>query len=406
MPKRVSRNTAAALPDRSGRFLVSLQLALCLPLLVGAGLLARTIYNLQHVDLGFPAERLLSVRINSRDAGYDTARSNGLHRELRRQLQAIPGVRAASFSELGVFSGGDSLSGVQVEGYTPKGDNDRSASTDAVGPDYFSTLGARMVMGRELLESDHGGAPKVCVINEAFARQFFEGRNPMGMRVTSKDGDQRVTYQVVGVARNVRTQDLRGEVEPRFFVPAEQLPSALSSPIFLIRTATDDAVVMAAARKTVQRLDAVLPIMSAGPVEDEMAPLVAQDRTTAQLAVVFGGVALTLAAIGLYGVLSYGIARRTGEIAVRIALGAQPTRVVGMILRETMVVVIAGLVLGGGLAVAGARLIHSRLYGVDADDPLTMAVATGVLLLVALSAAWWPAWRASRVDPMAALRRE
>jgi predicted permease len=405
--KEQSRSATGSLGRvRSGRFLVSLQLALCLPLLVGAGLLARTIYNLQHVDLGFPAERLVSLRVNSHDAGYDSARRDNLHRELRRQFQAIPGVRAVSFSELGVFSGGDSLSSIQVEGYTAKADNDRSASTDEVGPGYFATLGARMTMGREFSERDHGGAPKVCVINEAFARQFFEGRNPLGMRISSIDGDLRVTYQVVGVARNIRTQDLRREVEPRFFVPAEQLPAALGSPIFLIRTATDDAAVVSAARKTVQRVDAALPIMSAGSLEEEMRPLLAQDRTTAQLAVVFGAVALALAAIGLYGVLSHGIARRTGEIALRIALGARPRRVVGMILRETMVVVIAGLVLGGGLVVAGARLIHSRLFGVDATDPMTVGLAMGVLLAVALSAAWWPAWRASRLDPMAALRRE
>ena len=165
----------------------------------------------------------------------------------------------------------------------------------------------------------------------------------------------------------------------------------MNSPTFLIRTATETAPVLAAVRKTIQRVDAALPIVSAASIEEQMAPLTAQDRTTAQLAVVFGCVALTLAAIGLYGVLSYGIARRTGEIAIRIALGAQPGRVIAMILRETIGLVVVGLALGAGLAYAASRLIDSRLYGVAPQDPLTLALATGLLLLVALAAAYVPA---------------
>jgi ABC-type antimicrobial peptide transport system permease subunit len=164
--------------------------------------------------------------------------------------------------------------------------------------------------------------------------------------------------------------------------------------------------VMTAVRQSIQRVDAALPIMSAKSIEEQMAPLMAQDRTTAQLAVVFGFVALTLAAVGLYGVLSYGIARRTGEIAVRIALGARPGRVIAMILGETMGLVITGLALGAGLSYAASRLIDSRLYGVAPQDPLTLALATGLLLLVALTAAYLPAQRASRLDPMTALRQE
>jgi putative ABC transport system permease protein len=396
---------------RSGRFLVSLQLALCVPLLVGAGLLARTVYNLQHIDLGYPAERLLLVRVDLREAASDAARRDNLLRELLGELQRIPGVRAASFSELGVFSGGNSAATIQVEGYAPRGDDDRGSSLDVVGPGYFSTLGVPMALGREIRESDHAGAPRICVINEAFARRFFDRRNPIGMRITSIDEDKRTVYQVVGVAKNARihslkSDSLRGDVEPRYFVPAGQPPASVASPFFLIRTATEAAPVMTAVRKTIQRVNGAVPIMSARSAEEQIAPLTAQDRTTAQLAVVFGCVALTLAAIGLYGVLSYGIARRRGEIAVRIALGAQPGRVVAMILRETIALVIAGLAVGGGLAYATSRLIDSRLYGVASQDPLTLALAIGLLLLVALSAAYLPARRASRLHPMAALRQE
>jgi len=392
---------------RSGRFLVSLQLALSLPLLVGAGLLARTVYNLQRADLGFPTERLLLVRVDLREAAVDPARRDSLVRELLGQFQRIPGVRAASYSHLGVFSGGENGETIQVEGYTPKADNDRNSAMDVVGPGYFSTLGVPIVMGREILESDRAGAPRTCVINEAFAKRFFNGRNPIGMRITAiEDSEKRTAYQVVGVARNARTQSMRGDVEPRYFVAEEQRPSSANSPFFLIGTAAGTAPVLAAVRKSIQRVDAALPIMSARSIQEQIAPLTAQDRTTAQLAVVFGAVALTLAAIGLYGVLSYGIARRSGEIAIRIALGARPGRVIAMILRETSGLVIAGLAVGGGLAYAASLLINSRLYGVAPQDPLTLALATGLLVLVSLSAVYLPARRASRLEPMAALRQE
>ena len=390
---------------RSGRLLVSLQLALSLPLLVGAGLLARTVYNLQRADLGFPAERLLLVRVDLREAGAETRRES-LRRELLDEIRRIPGVRAATFSQLGIFSGGESTATIAVEGYTPKGDRDRGSALDVVGPGYFSTLGVPISLGRELLDSDRAGTPAVCAINEAFAKQFFDGRNPIGMRITPVFADDPTPCHVVGVTKNARAQTLRGNVVPRYFVPASHQPSAATMPTFLIRTATDAAPVMGAVRKTVQRVDAALPILLSTTIEEQMAPLTAQDRTTAQLAVVFGCVALALAAIGLYGILAYGVARRTGEIAIRIALGAQAGRVISMILGETVGLVSAGLLLGGGLAYAVSRLIGSRLYGVAPQDPLTLALATGLLLVVALSAAYLPAQRASRLDPMAALRQQ
>lgn len=405
--KEQSRGVIGTLGQlRLGRSLVSLQLALSLPLLVGAGLLARSVYNLQRADLGFPAQRLLLVRVDLREAGTETARRESLRRELLGQIERIAGVRAASFSQLGLFSGGESSTTIEVEGYAPTSDDDRDSALDVVGPGYFSTLDVPIALGRDILASDHAGAPRICVINEAFAKRFFNGRNPIGMRITWIGDQERPSYQVVGVAGNARIKSLRGDVEPRYFVPASQSPSSASSPTFLIRTATETASIMAAVRKTIARVDAALPIVQATSIEEQMAPLTAQDRTTAQLAVAFGCVALTLAAIGLYGVLAYGIARRTGELAIRIALGAQRGRLISMILRETIGLVGTGLALGEGLAYAASRLIDSRLYGVAPQDPLTLALATGLLLLVALSAAYVPAQRASKLDPMAALRQQ
>jgi predicted permease len=391
---------------RSGRFLVSLQLALVLPLLTGAGLLARTVYNLQRADLGFPSERLLLVRIDVRDAGYEGERRNNLLRELTAQIRQIPGVRATSFSQLGVFTGGEMLATIEVEGYAPQGSGDRESTLDVVGPRYFSTLGVPISLGRDLLESDHTSAVKVCVINEAFAKRFFDGRNPIGMHITPSADEDRIAYQVVGVARNARTHGLRDNVEPRYFIAATQRPAATNSPTLLIRTTSETAAILTGVRKTIQRVDAALPILSAASIEEQMAPLTALDRTTAQLAVVFGCVALALAAIGLYGVLSYGVARRTGEIAIRIALGAESGHVMSMILGQSVGVVSVGLAVGGGLAYSTSRLIDSRLYGVAPQDPVTLASATGLLLLVAFTAAYLPAERASRLDPIMALRQQ
>ncbi len=392
---------------RWGRFLVSLQLALSLPLLAGAGLLVRTLYNLQSIDLGYPVEHLLLVEINSRMAGYDSTRSAGLFRELLGQIQRIPGVKAASFSENGIFSGSGSSESVEAEGSIPKQNVPRDAASDLVGPGYFSTLGIPVILGREILESDRAGTPKVCVINEAFAKQFFANRNPIGMHITSVEDTRRTTYKVVGLAKNARTQNLRHDTEPFFYVPVTQpLADNVRRAHFLIRTSAKSAPVLAAVREAFHRVNPALPIGSARSIEEQMAGLTAQDQTTAQLAIVFGCVALALAAVGLYGVLSYGIARRTGEIAIRIAMGAQHGRVITMILGETIGLVVAGLSLGAYLAYAASRLIGSRLYGVAPQDPLTLALAIGLLLTVALSAAYLPARRASKLDPMTALRQE
>jgi len=214
-----------------------------------------------------------------------------------------------------------------------------------------------------------------------------------------------VPCQVVGVAKNARTRSLRGAVAPRYFLAAAQRPSASSSPFLLIRTTVESPFVMAAVRSAIQRIDASLPIMSAASIEDQLAPLTAQDRTTARLALVFGFVALAIAAVGLYGLVSYGVVRRTAEIAIRIALGAQTRRVMSMILHETLGLVAFGLVVGAAFAYVASRLIASRLYGVAPQDPITFALAIAVLVLVSLGAAYWPARRASRLDPMAALRQ-
>ena len=391
--------------SRTGRLLVAVQLALSLPLLVAAGLLARTAYNLQRADLGYPAGDLLLVRVDLREASDDTTRRAVLRRELLAEIRRTPGIRAASFSHLGLFTGGESSTTIEVEGYTHGAGDERDSAVDFVGPGYFAALGVPIVLGRDILESDDEGSPKICVINEAFATRFFKGRNPVGMIVTTITDTSRIPRRVVGVAGNGRVQSLRGDIEPRYFVPSAHRADSAITPTFLIRPVAGTAAAIPAVRGTIQRVAPAAPILSATSIGDQVAPLTAQERHTAQLAVVFGSVALALAAIGLYGVLSYGVSRRTAEIAIRIALGARAGRVIWMILRETMTVVGVALTVGATLAFAVSRLIGSRLYGVAPNDPLTVTVATGLLVLVAAGAAYLPARRASKLDPMVALHQ-
>jgi predicted permease len=310
-----------------------------------------------------------------------------------------------SFSQIGLYTGGFSTAAIEVEGSALTAERGVESELDRLGPEYFSTLAVPLRLGRDISETDRADSPLVCIINEAFAQRYFGGRHPVGLHVATIDGNELRSYEVVGVAGNARTRNLRDEVEPRFYVPAEQRPSSGTNRTLIIRTATGDTALAPAVREATTKVDSALSVADISSIEEQMAPLTAEERTIASLAVVFGSIALTLAAIGLYGVLSYGISRRSGEIAIRIALGAQSGGVVAMILRESLWLVFAGLAVGGVLASFAPRLIASRLYGVAPEDPLTLTLATGILLMVALAAAYLPARRASRLDPMAALHQ-
>jgi predicted permease len=391
---------------RVGKLVVVGQLALSLPLLAGAGLLVRTLVNLHRVDLGYAKEAVLTVRVDAESAGYDPLRQSTAIEELLARVRAIPGVRAAAFSNNGLFGGSDNGDQVIVEGYTPKGGRDRGSSYDAVGPAYFSTLGIPVILGREITEQDRAGGRMVCVINETFAKRFFEGRNPIGLRVTQAYAEDRHTYEVVGVVRDSRQNRLRGEIEHRFYTPATQPAAAIGAVTFIIRPRGDGATVLPDVRRVLQQAEPAMPILRAAPLTAAIDTRLVQDRLMAQLSLAFGVVAILLAAIGLYGVLSYGVARRTNEIGIRKALGAQQGALIAMILRETGWLLLAGLVAGGAVAVAALRVISNRLYGLSPSDPVTFAGAIVGLALVATFAAWLPARRASRVDALAALRHE
>jgi len=392
--------------QRIGKAVVIGQLALSLPLLVGAGLLVRTLQNLQHIDAGYSRDGLMTARIDAKPAGYDAVRQTLAFDQLLARIRALPGVRAATYSNNGLFSGSDNGDEIIVEGYTPTGKGDGGSRYDAVAPRYFATLGIPVLLGREFTDEDHAGARPVCVINEAFAKRFFAGRNPIGMHVTQHYADERHTYEVVGVVRNSRQGRLRGEVEHRFYTPLTNPSSTITTATFIVRPAGNATGMLETLRRTIREAEPDMPLVRATTVNDAIESRIVQDRLLAQLSIVFGVVAVLLAAIGLYGVLSHGVSRRTNEIGIRKALGAQQRTLVAMILRETGLLLLVGMIAGAGVAFAAVRLITSRLYGLSPNDPGTLASAVVGLIVVAALATWLPAYRASRVDPLVALRQE
>ncbi len=406
--KETGRNTTGGGKRMTfAKGLVAAQIALSLLLVVGAGLFLRTLWNLQSIALGYSKEKLLLVRVDALTAGYQEAQRPPLYNDLTERLRALPGVRAVTYSENGLFSGTESGDPVDVEGFVHKNKDDAHAAFDQIGPGYFSGLGIPLLLGREIELRDATNSPRVCVINEAFAKRFFTGRNPIGKHITDTYGDTHLTMEVVGVTKDVRDHRLRERVRERFYVPAAQGDGGIPSSInFEIRTIADPNIQLSAIRAAILRVNANLPILSARTIEDLIDERNTQPRMVARLCGIFGVIALLLAATGLYGVLSYNVARRTNEIGIRMALGAGHSRVIGMVFKETGFLICGGMLAGVAAVFATTRLVASRLYGLTALDPATIAIAVGILGAVALVAGYVPAARAARVNPVTALRHE
>jgi predicted permease len=387
--------------------LVIVQVGLSLLVVVGAGLFLRTLWNLQSVDLGYAKEKLLIVNVDGVTAGYKGQQLSSLWRDLTERIRALPGVRGATYSVNGLFSGSESADEIDVEGFHPQKDDEKFSRFDSVGPEYFATVGVPLLRGRDIQLQDSSKSPHVCIINEAFAKRFFPERDPLGRHITQRFGDQKNVMEVIGVAKNARDHRLNGDVPPRFFIPAEQGmegPNEWSN--FEIRTAGNPEQMQESVRKAVLAVNQDLPVGEGRPLVESLDRNTAQPRMIARLCTTFGIIALLLAATGLYGVLSYGVAQRTNEIGIRMALGANRIRVISMILRETGLMIIIGVIIGVVFTAAAARLVAARLYGLSALDPLTILTAGCILGSVAMIAGYIPAARAAKVNPVTALRHE
>jgi predicted permease len=336
---------AAGSAARFRRALVVAQLALSLLLLVGAGLFARSLFNLMHVDPGFRTERLLTFAIDPRLNGYTKERGFAFYQDLQQRLAGLPGVAAVGAANPGPLTGSNRGSDVSVEGYQAREDEDVHVSRHTVSPGYFSTLGIPIVRGREVTERDLPSPEKVVVVNEAFVKRFFGDGDPLGRHMSFRTGSAAgLDREIVGVVRNFKHAGLRDAVKPSVYGPYTNGEDTLDRLEFYVRSGRDTASLGAQIRHLVQQMDAGVPVFHMQPVEIQVEETMQLDRLIAILSCAFGVLATVLAAIGLYGVVAYTVARRTAEIGIRIALGAVPRDVLWLVMRDV------GLMVGMGLA--------------------------------------------------------
>ncbi len=385
----------------SRRTLIVAQIALSVVVLVCAGLFLRSLARLFAVDPGLKPENVLVAELQLPMNQYDKDRTAQFYRQAIERFRSLPGVEAVTTAVNTPLSGNFLISTVVIEGQPVKPGEMQTVYTNNVGADYHEMLGIRMLRGRGFTEADRQGAPGVAVVNEAFARRFFADGNAFGKRISLGTGMP--WLEIVGVTRNVKTLVMLDEDSPQLDLPAAQ-QSFHNSMQVLLRTQTDATSLLPAVRREVRALDAGLAFFKTTTIDANLHAQLATWRMAAVLLSLFGAVALGLAAIGLYGVIACTVAHRTREIGIRMALGAQSRDVLRLVMREGVTLAIAGIALGVAAALAAMRLIESYLYGVSATDPATFIAIPLLLGSVALAACWIPARRATKVDPMIALR--
>ena len=390
--------------SRLGKALLVAQVAMSLLLLIGAGLFVRTLQNLENVELGFNRENVLLFKVDPTLNGYKGPRLVNLYKQITERIEAIPGVRSTSLSSHALISNSASIMSVEAEGYTPHPGEDTTAYAQAIGDNFFNTMEIPLLMGRGFNSRDDENAPKVAVINETMARTYFSSDNPIGKRFRVKAFKAQV--EVVGMVRDAKYSSVRRKTPPAFYIPYLQRATGLGQMSFEVRTEGNPTEMVTAIRQVVQEVDKNLPLFDVKTQSEQVNATLAQERLFARLSSFFGLLALMLACIGLYGLMSYAVARRTHEIGIRMALGAKGGDVLWMVMREILTLVLIGIAIGLPAALAAMQLISSMLFGLTATDPLTICVATLFMIAVAAFAGYLPARRASRVDPMVALRYE
>jgi putative ABC transport system permease protein len=388
------------------RFVVIAQIAVSLVLVIGAGLFARSLRNLTTMDAGFRRERLLLVDTNPAGAGYKGPRAGAFYRQLLERLASVRGVQSASMSSLTPISGGAWWDPAEVPGYVPAPNETTTVYLNAVSPGYFQTLGTALMAGRDFGARDTAGSPRVAIVNESFARRFFPSADPIGKTFSVARNIDMRNLEIVGVVKDSRYSSLREKPRELVYLALYQFGDGVGGTI-AIRLAPEASAAAASSeiRRAVASLGADIPV-EIRRFDEQIGRSLQQDRMVAMLSGFFGLLGLFLAAIGLYGVMAYTVSCRTGEIGVRMALGAGRPAVLWLVLRETLLLAGAGALIGAPAALAASRLVATQLFGLSAADPLTISVSTLTILSVAILAGYIPARRASGVDPTVALRYE
>jgi predicted permease len=398
----------------AGNALVVAQVALAVVVLVGAGLLVRTLQNLRSIDVGFDAHNMVIFQIDPSLAGYKDAQIDSFYRDLQGRLAETPGVKSASYSAVPLLSGSLFMTRFHWPG-TPQ-DRDSESNLLPVGTGFFSTMQIPFLAGRGFNASDYAlaaanngttatSAPTPVIVNQAFVAKYLGKENPLGKQFGESAGDEDNSkspgYEIIGVVGDAKYNGLREEISATMYAPQSGFGAS-----FEVRTAADPQALLPAIRKVVAQLNANLPLFHVTTQSEQIDRLLFQERLVARLSVFFGLLALVLACIGLYGLLSYEVARRTREIGIRMALGAQGGDVLRLVVKQGIALALAGVAAGISVALGVMRYLTSMLYDVHANDPVTIFAVAVLLALVALAACYIPARRATRVDPIIALRYE
>jgi predicted permease len=409
--KGSSRTQCPSVPRRRfSRVLLVSQVALSLILATGAGLLVRGLVNLHRVDPGFRTQDVLMLDVHLEDLEWTQGKPDfavqqkrrvGMYRHLEENLNALPGVRSASLSWLGLFGGDDLYSEVTISGVAGKW----PLHENYISSRYFDTLGMQIMLGRGFTAHDDVRSAPVAVINEALARKFLRDGNPLGKFLTVDIDELRTRpLQIVGVLRDAKYSDLRDTVEPMFYAPLAQVPLPIQS--VEVRTAGDLQAIALAVKRVLQETDRNLMVRDTTTLSRRVDGTIMRERMLAELSGIFSVLALMLASAGMYGTMAYAVSRRTGELGIRMALGAGKGTVLWMVLSETLILVAGGIAIGAPAALVSGRIVASYLFGLRPADPVSTATAALLLVFVGALAGYLPARKAARVDPMVALRYE